>query len=87
VVNIDTEMTSGSQVVNRLRGTAGGGIPWMAMLNADGEKVATSDGPQGNNGFPALPEEIEHFIAMLRIARPQMSAEHVEAIRGALSRP
>lgn len=76
-------MVDGSQVAHRLRGGAGG-IPWMAVLDADGRVLATSDSPSGNIGFPVDPPEIDYFIEMLHVARPQMSAENGEAIRRAL---
>ncbi len=78
-------MFNGRKLVRRLRGGSGG-IPWMVMLNADGEELITSDGPGGNIGFPTDSSKIDYFIEMLRVARPQMSADNAGAIHDALAR-
>ncbi|MFN0130917.1 MAG: thioredoxin family protein [Phycisphaerales bacterium] len=70
-VKIDTDRMIGGKDVEAVhRDNAKGGIPGFAFINpADGKKIATSDGPKGNVGFPAQPEEIEHFIAMLKTCK------------------
>ena len=41
------------------------GIPWFTVLDAKGEKLATSDLLQGQNiGYPAEPKEINAFMSM-----------------------
>ena len=47
------------------------GIPWFVFLDAKGNAIVTSDGPKGNIGYPAAPEEIGHFIGMLKKVPPQ----------------
>lgn len=44
------------------------GIPWMAILDSQGKPLVTcEDGPSGTNiGHPIEPEEIEHFMSMIR---------------------
>ena len=74
-------MTNGKSVAQRLRGSPGGGIPWMAILDADGQTLVTSDGPQGNIGFPAMPQGIDHFMAMLESTATGMTAEHTAEVR------
>jgi thiol-disulfide isomerase/thioredoxin len=65
-VKIDTlRMRHGDEVAAEIRGDTGGGIPWFAILEADGSVLATSDGPTGNVGFPADDAEINHFMKML----------------------
>ena len=73
-------MTHGKEVARRLRGQKGGGIPWMAILDAQGKSLITSDGPGGNVGCPIKPEEVAHFIHMLRKTAQRMSAEHIAAV-------
>jgi hypothetical protein len=43
----------------------GNGIPWMTILDAGGNELVTSDGPKGNVGCPAAPDEIAWFRTML----------------------
>ena len=68
VVKIDTEtMDKGADVADRLRkGRIEGGIPWIAILDADGNELITSDRPEGNIGCPILPDEIDYFLMMLK---------------------
>src|SRR5262249_62175290 len=62
-VNIDpSRTTNGNRVFGRYRRPASSLRPWMAILDAEGMKLADSDSPQGNIGFPSEPEAIDHFI-------------------------
>ena len=72
-------------MAQRLRGTDGGGIPWMVILDANGEELITSDGRKGNVGYPVLPHEIEHFIVMLRTTARQMTADQIVQIEESLN--
>jgi thiol-disulfide isomerase/thioredoxin len=86
LVKIDLDrMTHGKAVAEQLRGTLDGGIPWIAVLDSDGQKLVTSDGPAGNTGYPAEPQEIDHFIAMLQATAKHMNAEQVDQVRSVLS--
>jgi hypothetical protein len=46
--------------------------------------VITSDGPKGNVGFPAAPEEIEHFVAMLKKTARKLTEADIKAIEASL---
>jgi thiol-disulfide isomerase/thioredoxin len=83
-IKIDVDrMTGGKEVSKRLK--AGRGIPWFAFLDPkSGEAIVTSDGPKGNVGFPAAPEEIEHFMAMLKKAAPNLTAVDRATIQSSL---
>ena len=84
-LKIDVDrMTHGRQVAQRIRGSNKGGIPWFAILDGQGQVLATSDGPKGNIGFPAQPHEIRHFIGTLKKTARRMSAEQLDAIERAL---
>ena len=61
-------MQRAKEVAGRLRDDQSAGIPWMSILDGDGKKLVTSDGPQGNIGYPAKPEEIAYFVEMLKNA-------------------
>ena len=80
-VKIDVDkMALGKAVALKLRETEQGSIPWMAMLDATGEKLITSDGPMGNIGYPAEPAEIEHFIAMLNKTAKRITSDEIAQI-------
>ena len=83
VIMLDVDrMTDGDALAKELRKGKSGGIPWMVILDGDGEPVITSDGPKGNVGCPAAPHEIDHFLAMLDQTRSHMTGED----RGILER-
>ncbi len=66
VLEIDVEtMENGEATANRLRGERGGGIPWIAILDADGTELVTSDGPDGNIGCPVSEDECAYFVSMI----------------------
>ena len=86
VTKIDlADMKMATVVENRLRqGRQWGmnaGIPWMAILDADGKELISSDGPKGNIGYPLMPEEIDYFTTMLEKTHKRMSSERITAIR------
>jgi thiol-disulfide isomerase/thioredoxin len=84
-VKIDQQrMTHAERLTQRLRPAKSGGIPWIAILDADGNALATSDGPKGNIGFPAEPEEIHFFMDMLRKNVRSTSATQLAAIERSL---
>lgn len=84
-VKIDEDrMIGGKDVEKAQRGDVKGGIPWFAFVDpASGEKIATSDGPKGNVGFPAQPEEIEHFMTMLKACK-KITAEDAATLKKTL---
>lgn len=63
-----------------------GGIPWCAIMDADQQVLATSDGPDGNIGYPAKdePQGIEHFVKMLRDSRIRLTDADLDGLRAAL---
>lgn len=84
-LKIDTDrMTSGADLAKELRKGAGGGIPWLVILDADGKGLITSDAPKGNIGCPAQPEEIDWFLHMLRTTRQHTDDTDLAAIEVAL---
>lgn len=84
-VKIDVDrMTNGKEILAKMRPSDSGGIPWIAILSADGKAIATSDGPLGNIGYPGAPEEIDHFLSMLRKSVRQIEPGQLDKIEGAL---
>lgn len=84
-LKIDTaEMENGDVVAKRLRKSRTGGIPWMVILDAEGKELISSDGPQGNCGYPLQPHEIEHFLSMVRKTADRTSEQHLEELKKSL---
>ncbi len=77
---IDVDRTKNSaEIQKRFGKNEKGGIPWFCFVAADGTKTADSDGAKGNVGFPAAPEEIEHFKGMLT-KTTKLTKEEVEVV-------
>jgi len=71
-VKVDVERAVGGKELSQKFG-AEGGIPWFAILDDQGDALATSVGAKGNVGFPYQDEEIAHFESMLVQAVPRMT--------------
>ena len=77
-IKIDlSEMENGTEVAKRLRKSRTGGIPWMVILDANGKELVSSDGPQGNCGYPFRPHEVDHFLHMLRSTSTRMDEKQL----------
>ena len=79
-VRMDQRWTGCDEVMDKLQEQRGG-IPWCAILAADGKTLATFDRPDGNYGFPTDPEEIDHFIGTLRSTKQRLTDEDLAALR------
>ncbi len=84
-VDID-RMTAGKEVMSRYRPDAKGGIPWFVILDAKGAELATSDGPKGNIGYPAKPDEIAHFLAMVKGHAQRIDASQLDELKQSLEK-
>jgi thioredoxin-related protein len=85
ITHIDVDrMTGGKEVQKRYQPATSGGIPWYAILDAQGKALATSDGPGGNIGYPAQPQEIAHFLSMLKGQAHRIDAGQLDQIRKSL---
>ena len=86
-LKLDTmRMTHGEQVAARFEPKGGGGIPWMVIVDASGNVLTTSIGPEGNIGYPYKPGEISHFLTMLRETRQNLSDGDLAQIETDLNR-
>ncbi|MDY3556824.1 sigma-70 family RNA polymerase sigma factor [Gemmata sp. JC717] len=86
-VDIDSgRYAHGSEVMERYRGKEGGGIPWCAVLDADGKMLANWNGPDGNIGFPTEPKSVEHFLRVLADTAPKLTADEREKLARALQK-
>lgn len=77
-------MEGGEAVMDKLRKDRQGGLPWMVILDGDGNELISSVGPKGNVGCPAEPHEIDHFVDMIKQST-DASEEELTEIRDALT--
>ena len=84
-IRIDQRWRGADEVMDGIKDGYRGGIPWCAILDAKQSVLATSDGPDGNIGFPSEPAGIDHFINMLESTMQRMSDEDLKTLRKALS--
>lgn len=78
-------MTGGKELADKLRKDRGGGIPWLVILDEKGQELVTSDGPKGNIGCPATPDEIAWFLEMIGKTARHMTAADLADLRSALA--
>lgn len=86
LLSLDSGKHKGADpVIEKLRkGHAGGGIPWMTIVDADGKEIVTSDAPNsGNIGCPVQPEEVAWFKTMLAKGKRRLSDADLAAIEKA----
>ena len=57
----------------------------MAILDADGRTLATSDAEDGNIGYPTDDADRAHFEQMLRTTRQRLSDAELAALLKALA--
>jgi beta-lactamase regulating signal transducer with metallopeptidase domain len=79
-VKLDERYRNGRHTLNRVRDAWEGGLPWMAILDADGKPLITSDSPRGNIGFPESPQEISYFAWMLRATARNLTEEELQTL-------
>jgi thioredoxin-related protein len=79
-----SRMTGADEVLKTYAPDRSGGIPWFVFLDSRGKAIVTSDGPRGNIGYPAAPEEIEHFVGMLKKAARKLGPAQIDEIEAAL---
>ena len=80
-VLIDLRWKENVEVMNEIKEGYRGGVPWFAILDSGGKVLATSEGPDGNIGFPSDKTGIDHFLSMLDSTKQRMSAEDIAAMR------
>lgn len=78
---IDEDRMVGGKDLEKKFNPNGGGIPWIAFVDSEGKVLATSDEPEkGNIGFPAQPNEIAHFEAMLKQVKKHLTDAEVAGL-------
>ena len=85
-----SQNTPGGEAIEAQFGSKGTGLPFFAFLNEHGELIANSNRPvpgkpDGENiGHPMAPEEVDHFMWMLRKAVPALSPADAQAVENYL---
>jgi hypothetical protein len=83
-IKLDHRWTGALDIAKRLRDKAEGGIPWTAILDADGKVLATSNDSKGTNiGFPGDAAAVVHFSAMLRSTAQRLTEADIVRLRSA----
>ncbi|WP_010582323.1 thioredoxin [Schlesneria paludicola] len=88
-IKMDERWQDVALVMKPIRKSAEGGIPWTAILDADGNVLVNSNQADGQNmGFPSAsePEGIEHFLMMLKSTAQRMNDEDLETLKVDLSK-
>src|SRR5579871_6292497 len=72
-----TDENPGADKILADLGGASSGLPFYAVLDATGKKLADSDAmpKNGNIGYPGSPEEITAFGKLLKDTAPHLSEE------------
>jgi len=79
---IDTDrMIGGAELLKKLRGDGGGGIPWFSFVNADGTQVVDSDDEHGSNlGCPHNEDEVKAWGLTLLRARLRITDAEIARV-------
>ncbi len=85
-LKIDTDRTIGGQdLLKQYTKGESTGIPWFAILEADGKVIVTSSYPKGNLGFPYTAQEIDAFGAMLAKGAVTITTKDIDALKDSLT--
>jgi thioredoxin-related protein len=85
IARVDVDrMAGGKDMQTHYQPKSSGGIPWFAILDAQGKTLAASDGPGGNIGYPGAPHEIDHFLAMVKGQGRRIDERQLGQLRKAL---
>ncbi|GAB4136404.1 MAG: hypothetical protein Fur0037_00910 [Planctomycetota bacterium] len=81
-LSIDVDrMTHGKEIQDSMQKGRRGGLPWTIVLDEKGAELVTSNDANGNNiGAPVQPEEIAHFVEMIRKTKRHMTDEEVRVV-------
>ena len=86
-VKIDVDRyNGGKELAAKFEGEKAG-LPFSVMLNSDGKKIIDSFiKPKANMGYPAAPEEIAHFMKMIKTTAPKISEAQLSTLETALQK-
>jgi hypothetical protein len=85
LVQIDRDRSPhGYDALNPYRPSGEGGVPWCALIDADGKKLGDWDTADGNMGYPTLPKEFDHLERILKLAAPKITDQQLAEMRADL---
>ena len=85
-MKLDARFVNFQRAFDWIDGYTDSGNPWMAILDSDGKSLVTSDGPQGNVGFPESAQEASYFEWMLRATAQRLSDDEITTLIAPLTR-
>ncbi|MCR9235015.1 MAG: thioredoxin, partial [bacterium] len=88
-IKLDHRWTGSSEIMKKIRAGAQGGIPWWAILDADGKILATcnNDEEDGQNiGFPSSTSGREHYQKMLEKTAIRLNSMEINELVEALKK-
>jgi thiol:disulfide interchange protein len=86
-VKIDVDRFKGGKEMAARFGGEKAGLPFMVMLDANGKLLIDSFAkPGANTGYPGSPEEMAHFLKMVRQAAPKISDSQIALLESELKK-
>ncbi len=87
-VKMDHRWTGAMEIMRAMREQASGGVPWYAILDAQGNKLITCNEPKSgdNIGFPSGEDGLEHFETMFKSTRQRMTDQDISDLLKAAKR-
>jgi hypothetical protein len=79
IVHIDLVKNPGGEKLFKEYGPQRG-VPAWTILGADRKVLADSMREKQNVGYPYEPQEVEHFLAAIKKARPKLEAEDLKVL-------
>jgi protocatechuate 3,4-dioxygenase beta subunit len=83
LARVDARDEHAEKLVVQVRGEMGT-APWLAICDARGKPLATSDGPEGNIGYPATAADCRALAAMFNKTIRRLTAEDIQRMIEAL---
>ncbi|QGQ23634.1 hypothetical protein F1728_13520 [Gimesia benthica] len=86
-IKLDHRWSGTHEIMKKLRNDAPGGIPWWAILDADGKILVTSNNDQDedqNIGFPSSTSGREHYRKMLEKTAIRLNDTEINELVDAL---
>ncbi|QDV15498.1 Nickel uptake substrate-specific transmembrane region [Gimesia panareensis] len=86
-IKMDYRWTGAYKIMEKMRNGAQGGIPWWAILDADGKILVTSNNDKDedqNIGFPSSDSGRDHFRSMLTKTAIRLSSMEINQLVEAL---
>jgi len=80
-VKIDVDRFKGGRELCGRMGGDKAGLPYFVVLDSAGSPVGTSIPPGGKNtGFPGTPDEIKHFLTLVKKAAPKLTDAQLKVL-------